>query len=189
MTMWQATIRAICNIITILLFMFLIFTLFVVISSKAAGGEPELFGYQLKTVLSGSMEPDIQTGAIISIKPGGDMTRFKKDDVITYRTKDEVIVTHRIVEVKDGGQQYITKGDNNDAPDSEPVLAENVIGHYTGWTIPYVGYVLHFANTKKGAALLLILPGILLFGHAVVTVWRTLQLVEVKEKEASANEN
>lgn len=34
-------------------------------------GEPQVFGYQLKTVLSGSMEPEIKTGSIIAVKPGG----------------------------------------------------------------------------------------------------------------------
>ena len=40
------------NIITGILFLLLIFMIFVVVSSKASGGEPNFLGYQLKTVLS-----------------------------------------------------------------------------------------------------------------------------------------
>ena len=44
--------------------------------------------------------------------------------------KDEKIITHRIIGVKDtnGKVMYETKGDNNN--DLEPVLADNVIGKY-----------------------------------------------------------
>ncbi len=62
--------------ITVVLYAVLFMMIFVVVSSKASGGEPQFFGYQIKTVLSGSMEPGIQTGSIIAVKPGGDMTRF-----------------------------------------------------------------------------------------------------------------
>lgn len=158
------------------------------ILTKAAGEEPSLFGYQLKAVLSGSMEPEIQTGSIISIKPVDDPTRFKKGDVITFRTRDDTLITHRIIEVKGDGQQYITQGDGNNGPDVEPVLAENIVGEYTGFNVPYIGYVLQYANSKQGAVLLLILPGLLLLGYAIVTIWRTLRLVEApKDTETAVN--
>ena len=50
---------------------------------------------------------------------------------------------------------YETKGDNNNGPDLEPVLAENVIGKYADITVPY-GYALNYANSKAGAALFLL---------------------------------
>ena len=52
------------------------------------------------------------------------------------------------------------KGDNNNGPDLEPVLAENVIGKYADITVPYAGYALNYANSKAGALLLLIIPGV-----------------------------
>ena len=178
---WKSILKAINHIMTGLLFLVLILTLFLVISNKASDGEPNFFGYQLKTVLSGSMEPGIKTGSIISIKPGGDMTGFKKDDIITFNTEEDILVTHRIVHVK--GEEYITKGDSNNAVDLNSVRSENIIGHYTGFTVPYVGYVINFANTKEGAALLLILPGILLIVYAIVTIGRVgRQLEQLKGK-------
>ena len=170
-------LKAISNIVTTLLFIMLIFTLFLVISSRLSGEESNLFGYQLKTVLSGSMEPEIKTGAIISIEMGGDMTRFKVNDVITYRTIDDIPITHRIVQVMEKGQKYITKGDSNGGPDAEPVLSQDVVGEYTGFTLPYIGYVMSFTNSRQGAALLLILPGLFLIGYSVVIIQSLLKEV------------
>ncbi|WP_226536403.1 signal peptidase I SipW [Fictibacillus halophilus] len=178
------------NIVTTILFLTLISTAFVVISSKASGGEPSVMGYQLKTVLSGSMEPGIQTGSIIAIKPGGDMTRFKKGDVLTFKESEDKLITHRVLEVKGTGEntQYITKGDNNDAADLSPVLAANVVGEYNGFTIPYIGYLLNTAQSKMGSALLLILPGILLLLYSAVTIWKAIKEVEVpKETTTTSN--
>ncbi|WP_062108293.1 signal peptidase I SipW [Bacillus niameyensis] len=166
------------RIISTILFLLLISIVFVVIASRAAGGEPSLFGYQLKSVLSGSMEPAIQTGSIIAIQLTDDRTSLKEGDVITFKTKDNILITHRIIEIKDNGQQYITQGDNNNAPDVEPVLAQNIVGKYKGLTIPFVGYALQFINTKQGALLVLIIPGILFLGHAIWTIWRAIQSIE-----------
>lgn len=126
------------------------------------------------------MEPEIQTGSIIMIQSTKDTKDFKKDDVITFRTIENMIITHRIVKVENSGQRYITQGDNNNGPDVEPVLAQNIVGQYSGFTIPNVGYMLHFVNTKLGAALLLIIPGLLFLGHAVLTTRRVLRLVELQ---------
>lgn len=172
--------------ITTILFVVLLVTMFLVISTKASGGEPSLFGYQIKTVLSGSMEPKIKTGSILSIKEADDSTSFQKGDVITFRTTEDILITHRIVEVNGAGQSYITKGDANNAPDNEPVSHENIIGSYTGFTIPYVGYVMNFANSKEGTALLLVIPGILLLIYSGVTIWSTFRRINHEKKEVEA---
>lgn len=186
----KTTLKWMSNLLTWLLFALLIIMAFLVISTRMSGGEQTMFGYQLKTVLSGSMEPDIQTGSIIAVKPGGDMTRFETGDVITF-IKDEEgnLVTHRVIEVngKDENLHYITKGDNNNAVDMEPVLHQNVVAEYTGFTIPYVGYILSYAQSKLGSALLLIAPGILFLGYAFVTIFRTLREVDGKKKEEVTN--
>lgn len=170
------------NLVTIVLFLIFVLVLFLVISSKASGGEPQIFGYQLKTVLSGSMEPGIKTGSIIAVKPGGDMTRFKEGDVITFQEEGNILITHRVTEVINNGNQvmYRTKGDNNNAEDLNPVLSNNVVAEYNGFTVPYIGYFIDFAKSKNGSVLLLILPGVLLLGYAFYTIWQTLRLIESK---------
>ncbi len=159
--------------------------LFNVVTAKMTGENPSIFGYQMKAVLSGSMEPDIKTGSIIFIKVASEGDQFEKGDVITFITKENFLVTHRIAEVKDRGSHFITKGDNNNGPDLEPVHIKNIVGRYTGLTIPYVGYAFKITETRLGAALILLLPGILLIGYGLITLWRTMRIREnYRESEA-----
>ncbi|WP_018931006.1 signal peptidase I SipW [Gracilibacillus lacisalsi] len=182
-SIWKPIRRTISFLITTVLFLTLVFTVFITISSKASGGEPEIMGYQLKAVLSGSMEPDIQTGSIIAVKPGGDMTRFNEGNVITFINEDENLITHRVVDVTQSGEHimYETKGDNNNAPDPTPVLSDNVVAEFEGFTIPYLGYVVNFAHSQAGSAILLIVPGILLLGYAAFTIWQAISQLDVKQ--------
>ncbi|MGM0843546.1 MAG: signal peptidase I SipW [Bacillota bacterium] len=184
--------KILSNIVTWILGLTLIFMVFVVISSKASGGEPQFLGYQLKTVLSGSMEPTFKTGSIISVKPVEDTTSLEKGDVITYMQQDHSIVTHRITDVIKNGDNtmYQTKGDNNADLDTNPVLAQNVLGKYTGFTIPYLGYFIDFAKSSKGTAILLIVPGVMLLGYSGISIYSALreldknQLTEESQKTA-----
>lgn len=188
---YQKIKKWISNITTTLLLVVLLGLIFIVISTKASGGEPQILGYQLKTVLSGSMEPGIKTGSIIAVKPGGDMTRFNEGDVITFMEKDNLIVTHRITEVINNGEKvmYKTKGDNNESGDMNPVLSENVLAVYTDFTIPYLGYFVDFAKSKAGSALLMILPGILLFGYSIFTIFQTVARLEKAAKQNNVEES
>jgi signal peptidase I len=176
------------SLITTLLFILLVFMVFVVISSKASGGEPQFLGYQLKTVLSGSMEPTFKTGSIIAVKPVEDPTKLVKDDVITYLQQGGSLVTHRITDVIRQKDQtmYQTKGDNNSDVDTQPVLSQNVVAKYEGITIPYLGYFIDFAKSSKGMAILLILPGLMLLGYSAFTIMAALK--EIDSKTASNTE-
>lgn len=177
--------KVMSHITTTLLFIVLLVTLFSVIAMRASGGEAAVFGHQLKSVLSGSMEPEIQTGSIIAIDVADAQNTFQKGDVITFQTNDDALVTHRITEVADG--QYVTKGDANDAPDVEPVTQESIIGEYTGFSIPYAGYVMTFANSSEGAAILLILPGVCLIIYSMITIWRALRTIDQPKKDVKKN--
>lgn len=180
-------IRWINHLITFSLFAILLLIAFLVISTRASGGEPSIFGYQLKIVLSGSMEPEIKTGSIIAVKPVEEKTTFKQNDIITFVDSNNQIVTHRIVDVIGNGEyiQYVTKGDNNEHPDVEPVLAQNVIAEYSGLTIPYLGYFIEFAKSQKGAVFLFIVPGILLLIYAAFQIWSGLKAIDVHSRKLS----
>lgn len=148
----------------IIVFILLAFIIGMVAFTKIAGDQPNVFGYELKTVLSGSMEPNLQTGSIIVVRQTNDAEHYEEGDIVTFQTEERVLVTHRIVEVE--GNQYITKGDNNDGVDLNPVHELNIIAKYTGITIPYLGYVISLVNSRVGSTFMLLIPGILLLGYA-----------------------
>lgn len=174
------------RIISIVLMVVLIAVAALVVINKASGGEPEISGYQLKTVLSGSMEPGIQTGSIIAVKPieGEERNNLTKGDVITFMESEDKLVTHRIIDIQTSGENvmYTTKGDNNNAPDSNPVLAENVVAVYNGFTIPYLGYISTFAQSPNGSIAFLIIPGFLMLGYSIFIIWRALRELEDQKK-------
>lgn len=182
--------KIISTALTTLMSLVFLLVVIAVVISKASGGEPAFFGYQIKTVLSGSMEPGIRTGSIVAIKPGGDMNRFQTGDIITFMNPDHMLITHRIVDAAVntalGEAVYITKGDNNDAADSATVSSTNVVGQYTGVTIPYVGYVMNFAVSKAGSVMLMIIPGFLLLLYALYSSWKAIALLEKQNAGAGA---
>lgn len=179
------------NTVSIILIGIVCIMVFFLISSKISGGGPQVFGKELLTVLSGSMEPGIKTGSLIAISPTENPNAYHAGDIITYKSIDDpnVLITHRVVEVQevDSSIQYITKGDNNDAIDTTPIPAINVIGSYTGVTIPFIGYFFDFVKSKVGTVLFIIVPGLLLIGYATVSVWRAIASMEDDPKpEASS---
>ncbi|WP_459500901.1 signal peptidase I SipW [Bacillus sp. C1] len=181
--------KIISNVISFVLFAVMVCLAFIVISSKASGGDPTVMGYNFKTVLSGSMEPTFLTGSIIAIEPTKDGSKYQKGDVITFKESENKIVTHRIIDVKNanGKVMYETKGDNNNGPDLKPVLAENVIGKYGDITVPYVGYLLNYANSKAGAALLLIIPGIFLLGYSAISIFSAIRSIDNEKKKKATD--
>lgn len=119
-------------------------------------------------VLSGSMEPKIAPGDAVvvdSVRPGN----IAVGDVITFnRDGASAPITHRVVEVTGAGadRQFVTKGDNNEEADAQPVPAANVVGRVV-LTIPYIGFVIDFANTEPGYLLFVVVPiGLLILNEA-----------------------
>ncbi|GIN57366.1 signal peptidase I SipW [Lederbergia ruris] len=184
----RKTLKVFSNIVTVVLFINLILIVCLVISSKASGGEPQIFGYQVKTVLSGSMEPTFMTGSVIAVKPLNqeESKSLAKDDIITFQTADGMLITHRVMDVVKSGDQvmYETKGDNNNAPDLDLVLSDNVRGQYANFTVPYIGYFFNFSQSKAGSAILMVVPGLLLLGYAGYTIYTTLREIDSKVKKA-----
>lgn len=151
----------------ILTFTFLIFIIAGTILFKANMHQdeiPDIFGYKPMIVLSGSMESSIYAGDLVFVKEV-DTTTLKKDDVIAFRNESDTVTTHRIVEIvyEDGKQYFRTKGDNNNANDSNLVEMNKVEGIYTG-RIPKLGNFLIFLQQPIGLAVVLLLILVIGFG-------------------------
>jgi signal peptidase len=52
-------------------------------------------------VLSGSMEPSIETGSVCFINKHAKFEDIKEKDVIAFKMKDGTLVTHRAIEIND----------------------------------------------------------------------------------------
>ena len=108
-------------------------------------------------VYTGSMEPAIPVGSVVVIKPV-DPESLEEGDIVCFELSGPSI-THRIINITSEG--FVTKGDANEDPDTWIVKKENVIGKAI-FTIPYLGYLVHFVRTPLGFILLIVLPASLI---------------------------
>lgn len=107
-----------------------------------------LFGVQVYSVISGSMEPEYPVGSLIyvkEIKPES----VEVGDVITYVLADKTPSTHRVVRIDEQNKHFYTKGDANEAEDAAPVHFNNLIGTPV-FKIPYLGYVAYYIQHPPG---------------------------------------
>jgi len=112
-----------------------------------------LFGLQVYSVLSGSMEPEYPVGSLIYVRKV-DYRELKVGDPITYLLDENTVVTHRIIEVLTDEEdpatvRFFTQGDANDSPDAKSVHYRNIIGKPV-FKIPYMGYVSNYIQNPPG---------------------------------------
>ena len=62
-----------------------------------------LCGYNFYTVMSGSMEPVLNVGSVVFVKPVN-VNELKSGDIISYVTASNHVVTHRVTGVNSGTQ-------------------------------------------------------------------------------------
>lgn len=141
------TLKKIWNILTTV-----IVGLLVALAVLLAG--VRLLGFQVFTVLSGSMEPAYQVGSLIYVREVDPFT-LDSGDVITFMLSEETVATHRIVGVVPDESdpsviRFRTKGDANNAEDGSLVHYKNVIGTPV-FTIPYLGYFANYIQTPPGS--------------------------------------
>lgn len=181
------------NVVTVLLGLLLLVTVYAAVSSRVSGSNPRIFGLQWYEVLSGSMEPHLHVGSVIFDNSHVNANNLKVGDVITFHAPNdeygskELIITHRIHKVvhQNGQIEFQTKGDANNAPDPSLVPTSNVIAQYDNITIPYMGYYLNFMKTKAGIGLLLILPGILLLVSTLTSLFKEISKLSNAKKQES----
>lgn len=106
-------------------------------------------GLQAFTVLSGSMEPAYPVGSVIYVRET-DPAELKAGDVITFTQGQNVVVTHRIVEILPGSMlQFCTKGDANEVADPVPVEETQILGTPV-FCVPYLGRLAVFLQSSSG---------------------------------------
>ena len=112
-----------------------------------------IFGLQVFTVLSGSMEPTYHTGSLIYVKKVDPYT-IQNGQVITFMLDENTVATHRVVGVVPDEEdssviRFRTKGDANETEDGGLVHYKNVIGTPV-FTITYLGYVASYIQHPPG---------------------------------------
>lgn len=115
------------------------------------------FGLTIFEITTGSMSGTIEVSDVILVKVTQDV---KKDDIITFINKGEII-THRIIAEK--GDELFTKGDANNGEDM-PIQKADVIGKVIKIFPKFGIWIKVLSDTKVIGS---ILVTILLFGMAI----------------------
>lgn len=163
-------VAKVCNAITTVLLIVLLALAVVLVG-------PNLLGYRNLMVLSGSMEPQIPVGAMVTVDPRVELTEVLAGDVITYQLNQDTLSTHRVVENNVTERSFVTKGDANQDIDLVPVVYERVVGKVL-YSIPYLGRLIGLIQSRQG---ILIIAGVLL----AVILLTFLPIIFAPEQSAS----
>ena len=141
----EDTFRKIWKIVSTVLVIMIVFMAVTLVGMR-------LIGWQVFTVVSGSMEPTYSVGDMIYVKPV-EPEDIKAGDVITFVMNENLVVgTHRVTEVEQREEHlyFNTKGDANDTVDAAAVMDENVLGEPV-FAIPLLGYVSAWVERPPGS--------------------------------------
>lgn len=130
--------------------------------------------YRTTTVLSGSMQPTINPGDVIVVVPTGS-DNVRPGDIVTFQLPDgNGTVTHRVtsVERRDGKLNVNTKGDANEAADTQAVTFVDDTAWRTKLVIPKVGYALVAVRAILEQRLYPAVIGLLIAASLLWTIWR-----------------
>lgn len=137
----------------VVLFVILIFFILLNILSM---NNKSLFGFRIYRVISGSMQPALQIGDVIIIKKANN---YAEKDIITY-DNGLTTITHRIKSIN--GDEIITEGDANDAPD-KPITKDRILGKYFFRISTFSVFSIMLTGKTVYLIMVLVLFAILLF--------------------------
>jgi len=152
-----------------------ILLLFLIISGSFFTIISPFFGWRTEVVISGSMEPAIQTGSVVIVRPIVPDT-IRKGDIIMFSSLDmKSLTTHRVVNAENEPTlRFITNGDANKNSDITPIVPGQIVG-IVAVTIPYLGILTQFIKTPLGFTLFFLIPAMILIGREVLDLWREME--------------
>lgn len=151
---------------------------------------PSVLGVTPMVVLSGSMSGDqedrIEIGDLIFISEA-DPEKLEVGDIIAFMS-GKTTVTHRITAVtvaENGERLFTTKGDANNAEDTDPVTEDQLIGIYRV-RIPKVGDFALFLQQPLGMLLFIGIPLLAFIVYDILRRQRYARLEQCKAQEMEA---
>jgi len=150
--------KCIYILLNFILLVFIISMLILNVSSYINRSNPDYISgigpYKIMKVITGSMVPAIDIGDII-ITSDTHIDNLKIGDIITFRIPGNILVTHRISDIKEDGS-FVTKGDANPEEDTGILVNEsNIIGKCI-FKIPDGARVIGFFKWASGIFLFLL---------------------------------
>lgn len=181
----------IINILSIFIIGAAVLILLNVVMTKS-GDIPNVMGYSLFRVMTGSMEPTIPTNSVI-VTHAVEASEIEVGDVISYYSKDPTLAgavnTHRVVDIyeEEGTVFYQTRGDANNADDLYPPTANEIIGEVV-FSSYLLGIVVRLISNPLVFFPLIVIPLLVLLILNLIKSYRTAANIARQEEEQAIRE-
>ena len=186
----KGILRAIFNTVSVIIIILAILILMTVVMTKP-GNVPNILGFSMFRVMSGSMEPTLPVDTLIAVRlsQGEDV---QKNDVITFYSKDPSlngsINTHRVIDIteENGVRCFITKGDANQIVDRYPVEPRDMIG-VVAFSSVFLGKVVRLVSNPLVFVPLILVPLVLMLATNFIKTIRLSRQMLRDELNAEAD--
>lgn len=176
------------NMVSVLLIAASLFVLLSVVLTPA-GQVPQVLGFSMFRVMSGSMAPEIPEDSLLLVKktPPEDIV---PGDVISFISPDPglggAVNTHRVTRIAEetGSFLFFTKGDANAAEDIYPVSGTMLVGRVV-FASRALGKAVRLLSNPLVFGGIILLPLVILL---LMNLWRAVRIaadIAKKEEEAA----
>lgn len=179
------------NTISVLIIAAAVVILCLVVFTKQ-GEVPNIGGYTVFRITTGSMKPSYDTDTLILVKKT-DPSEIQVGDVISFYSSDPAldgaVNTHRVTKIEQDGTEwkYTTKGDANNVPDQYGTDSEALIGKVVASSLILGKLARLVSNPLIFIPVILIPLAVILISNMISTV-RLAGKIARDEEEAAVRE-
>lgn len=179
------------NTISVLIIAAAVVILCLVVFTKQ-GEVPNIGGYTVFRITTGSMKPSFDTDTLILVKKT-DPSEIQVGDVISFYSSDPAldgaVNTHRVTKIEQDGTEwkYTTKGDANNVPDQYGTDSEALIGKVVASSLMLGKLARLVSNPLIFIPVILIPLAVILISNMISTV-RLAGKIARDEEEAAVRE-
>lgn len=185
---WFFKLINFCAIVLIALSLFALLT----VVMTPSGQVPQVMGFSILQVLTGSMEPTIPEGSMLLIHKTAPET-LQSGDIISFFSPDPMLDgalnTHRIQQVvtEEDTLAFVTKGDANFLEDQQPVVAQQVVGKVI-FISPLLGRFVRLISNPLVFCLAIVLPLFAMLIGNLISALRSAAKLAKEEEEAAVRQ-
>lgn len=185
--------RKAVNIFFSVLLVLLVAFVVMIFITRAMGNSPEIFGYRIFRVSSGSMEPELAIGDVILVQKV-DPEDIHIDDIITYKGVQgdfaDKMITHLVIEEPyedDNGWHYQTQGIAAGAL-KDPIVSYDQVQGKLVKKLAFMNDIYTFFLSPWGL-ISFILVILVLFGYEMISLIISYKAIDEKGEDYYAPAN
>lgn len=167
-------VRKVFNILGTVLLVILLAVVVVMFDARISGEAPNVFGYQIFRVSSGSMEPELLVGDVILVKQV-QPEEVKMGDTVTYKGEEgdlaDKFITHKVIatpQYVNGEYVFQTQGIANGAI-ADPLWDEDQLLGVMKCKVPFINGIYNFFLKPYGL-ITFVLIIVILFGYELISL-------------------